>query len=269
MAEGETVDEGQRQDEFDALARWTVEGIQSMAVDDPIPAACNGSGNPAHLEWLARHMDLGPASLVADSGGGLGGAAAWLGRATGACLVLAEPMRAAAAGGRQLFGLSGVRAWGHQLPFRDGSLDGVLALAVLSTVEEKDRYLAELRRVLRPGGHLGVLEYLRTKEILADPPANNWFVTGTELEGLVQRAGFAVVARQDGPRLPAAPQEWTDQAEAVDDRIRELHPGGKPLVAAGEQRARFARHLKANALELQLLVARADGAPPGGPSLKA
>ena len=41
---------------------------------------------------------------------------------------------------------------GHKLPFADESFDGVVVQAVLEHVVEPDRVVAELRRVLRPGG---------------------------------------------------------------------------------------------------------------------
>lgn len=43
---------------------------------------------------------------------------------------------------------------GHTLPFRDGQFDGVVAFEVFEHVFNIDEVLAELRRVLRPGGHL-------------------------------------------------------------------------------------------------------------------
>lgn len=45
-----------------------------------------------------------------------------------------------------------VRTGGWQLPFRDGAFDAVFALELLEHVEEDRRLLAEIVRVLRPGG---------------------------------------------------------------------------------------------------------------------
>lgn len=50
------------------------------------------------------------------------------------------------AGGR------GVRTGGWKLPFRDGAFDAVFALELLEHVEEDERLLSEIVRVLRPGG---------------------------------------------------------------------------------------------------------------------
>lgn len=45
-----------------------------------------------------------------------------------------------------------VQTSGWQLPFRDGAFDAVFALELLEHVEEDERLLAEIVRVLRPGG---------------------------------------------------------------------------------------------------------------------
>jgi demethylmenaquinone methyltransferase / 2-methoxy-6-polyprenyl-1,4-benzoquinol methylase len=47
------------------------------------------------------------------------------------------------------------------LPFEEGSFDAVTVGFGLRNVEDLDRALSELRRVLRPGGRLGILEIVR------------------------------------------------------------------------------------------------------------
>jgi SAM-dependent methyltransferase len=48
----------------------------------------------------------------------------------------------------------------HKLPFEDASFDAVVATFVLCSVRHLDATLAELRRVLRPGGALHVAEHV-------------------------------------------------------------------------------------------------------------
>jgi len=48
------------------------------------------------------------------------------------------------------------------LPFEDGSFDTVVSTLVLCTVADPDRALAEVRRVLRPGGRLLFCEHVRS-----------------------------------------------------------------------------------------------------------
>lgn len=60
-----------------------------------------------------------------------------------------------------------VRAPAEALPFPDGSFDTVVSTLVLCTVADPARALAEVARVLAPGGRLLLLEHVRA----ADPGA--------------------------------------------------------------------------------------------------
>lgn len=51
----------------------------------------------------------------------------------------------------------------EQLPFPDASFDAAVATLVFCTIENPDRALAELRRILRPGGQLRFLEHVRAE----------------------------------------------------------------------------------------------------------
>jgi ubiquinone/menaquinone biosynthesis C-methylase UbiE len=57
-----------------------------------------------------------------------------------------------------------VRAPAARLPFDDGTFDVVVATLVLCTVPDQREALAELRRVLVPGGHLLFVEHVRADE---------------------------------------------------------------------------------------------------------
>ncbi len=57
-----------------------------------------------------------------------------------------------------------VDAVGEALPIPDDSIDSVLLAYVLCTVEDVDAALAEVRRVLRPGGVVCVMEHVRAPE---------------------------------------------------------------------------------------------------------
>jgi len=52
-------------------------------------------------------------------------------------------------------------AAGESLPFRDASFDVVVSTLVLCTVRDVDATLAEVRRVLRPGGRFVFVEHVR------------------------------------------------------------------------------------------------------------
>lgn len=54
------------------------------------------------------------------------------------------------------------RADAQELPFDDGSFDTVVVALALCTVPDQERALAEVRRVLEPGGRLVFLEHVRS-----------------------------------------------------------------------------------------------------------
>ena len=91
---------------------------------------------------------------------------------TGVRLVLLEPdphMRrrlAARLAGLPL-GAEIVPASAEELPFPDSSFDAVVSTLVLCSVANLGRALAEVRRVLRPGGGLALIEHVRGEGALA------------------------------------------------------------------------------------------------------
>jgi ubiquinone/menaquinone biosynthesis C-methylase UbiE len=54
-------------------------------------------------------------------------------------------------------------AGAETLPFPDASFDTVVSTLVLCTVPDRDAALAEIRRVLRPGGRLLFIEHVRAE----------------------------------------------------------------------------------------------------------
>ena len=82
-------------------------------------------------------------------------------------LVLTEPVDAMAAGltrrARKLnSGARVVAAPAEELPFADNSFDTVVATLVFCTVEHPERAVAEVARVLKPGGQLLFIEHVRS-----------------------------------------------------------------------------------------------------------
>ena len=84
-------------------------------------------------------------------------------------LVMTEPFEPMARQLRQRVAESGrdaevVIAGAERLPFDDGSFDTVVATLVLCTVDNVPAALAEIDRVLRPGGRLLFCEHVRSTE---------------------------------------------------------------------------------------------------------
>jgi ubiquinone/menaquinone biosynthesis C-methylase UbiE len=76
----------------------------------------------------------------------------------------------------------------RSLPYEDGSIDAVVLVTVLGEIPDQDRALAEIARVLRPGGRLVV------GELFGDPH----YVTPAGLRGRGESAGLRF-ERRNGP----------------------------------------------------------------------
>ena len=59
-----------------------------------------------------------------------------------------------------------VQSCGEQLPFADTSFDSALATLVMCSVKSPELVFGELRRVVKLGGHISLLEHVRPSGIL-------------------------------------------------------------------------------------------------------
>ncbi|WP_298460258.1 class I SAM-dependent methyltransferase [uncultured Cellulomonas sp.] len=135
-----------------------------------------------------------------------------------------------------------VDAAGENIPAADGSVDAVVASLVLCSVRHQDVVLAEMWRVLRPGGELRFYEHvaapdggrLRTVQRVVDATVWPHLVggchTGRATEAAISAAGFVIddVDRfhfPPGQASPAAPHVlgWAHRPAA--------RPPGRPRPA--------------------------------------
>lgn len=186
---------------FDDIARWQADAAEVLGLQgtELVAALSPGAGFPAVLEALAERIDEHhrhdpsprPRRVrVMDLGAGLGGATAWLAAATEARVVGVEPATGSLEGAHRLFGgLDIRRGSASDTGADDVSADVVVAVGVTSLLDELDPLFAEARRLLRPGGFLGIVDmFLADGEVEVD--GRNTLRSVAETTRLARAAGF-------------------------------------------------------------------------------
>jgi demethylmenaquinone methyltransferase/2-methoxy-6-polyprenyl-1,4-benzoquinol methylase len=121
------------------------------------------------------------------------------------------------------------------LPFGDESFDAVTVGFGVRNVEDLPAALRELRRVLRPGGRLGVLEITTPRGILA-PFYRLWFDRIVPLLGRVLPGGAAYTYLPASVRRFPTPEALADELVSVGfSAVRfRLFAGGIVALHVGE-----------------------------------
>jgi ubiquinone/menaquinone biosynthesis C-methylase UbiE len=127
-------------DHFNLLAPWYDQVIQSR-----IP------------EKLLQLIDLPQRGLVLDAGGGTGRIAQYL-YGDGRMIVIADLSTRMLAQAGSKSGLERVCSESEKLPFRQGTFDRIVMVDALHHVADQRQTIAELYRVLKPGGRILVEE---------------------------------------------------------------------------------------------------------------
>lgn len=189
-----------------------LEGIPEDAI-----ASMAGTGNPFALGPLT------PGEHVVDCGSGAGVdslVAARLVGASGAVIGvdMTPAMLDRARSAAEMAGVTNVEfreGYLEALPIGDGWADVVISNGVLNLVPDKAAALAEMRRVLRPGGRLQLADIVLGRSVADASKHDVSLWTGciagglprAELAALLEAAGFAEVQVLDGVDVFAgAPQ---------------------------------------------------------------
>jgi demethylmenaquinone methyltransferase/2-methoxy-6-polyprenyl-1,4-benzoquinol methylase len=185
--------------------------------------------------WRKKAMrallgDLGPTPRILDLGAGtLDGALEIVRRRPGALVAGADFSRQMLTMGVRKLGdksahIAAHAADGHHLPYADGAFDGAFSGFCVRNLRDLAQGMRELRRVVRPGGKIVILEFFRParRRLFLDGlyngrilPLIGWAVTGdraayqylpasiarfcsrVEYEGVLRAAGFTTVSGQD------------------------------------------------------------------------
>jgi ubiquinone/menaquinone biosynthesis C-methylase UbiE len=177
-----------------------VRGIEQIPwLYDGLCAVMERTGLAPFRRWLAA----GARGRTLDVGCGTGRGLRSYG--PGAQVVGIDPARASLArAARRIPGSRLVQASAEALPFREGVFDTVVSSFVFCSVPDPARGLAEVKRVLNPGGQLRMLEHVRSrrrwKAAFQDRVQPVWTrLSGgcrpnRETERLVEAAGFTIEA---------------------------------------------------------------------------
>src|SRR5262249_35256079 len=119
---------------------------------------------------LAERIGILPGQHVLDAGCGVGGSALWLARAchvhvTGITLVASQVAPARRFAQAQPHVTFEQQDYAHTT-FPDASFDVVWAVESACHAPDKRAFIQEARRLLRPGGRLGMVEYMRVSRPL-------------------------------------------------------------------------------------------------------
>jgi ubiquinone/menaquinone biosynthesis C-methylase UbiE len=115
-----------------------------------------------------------------------------------------------------------VRAPAEELPLEDASFDFVVSTLVLCTVDDPARALAEIHRLLKPGGQLVFLEHVRSD----DDGLARW---QDRLHGVQVRLGHGCHCNRR--TLENIERAGFSITELERDRMRKAPPIVRPLIA--------------------------------------
>ncbi|KUI21479.1 SAM-dependent methyltransferase [Mycobacterium sp. GA-1285] len=149
------------------------------------------------IDWL----DIPKGGVALDVGSGPGNVTASLARAAGPeglalGIDVSRPMLARAVSAQAGPNVGFLRADAQRLPFRDAAFDVVTSLAVLQLIPEPSSAVAEMHRVLRPGGRIAIM----VPTVGKMPPPLRWLSSGgarffadDELGDMFEQRGFVSV----------------------------------------------------------------------------
>jgi demethylmenaquinone methyltransferase / 2-methoxy-6-polyprenyl-1,4-benzoquinol methylase len=201
--------------------------------------------DPRWRSFLVSRVDAGPGNTVLDVACGTGAVAIELARRRGCEIVGIDQSPEMLAAGRRRVEAAGLdrriqlepgRA--EELPYEDESFDALTFTYLLRYVADPGAVLAELARVVRPGGTVAMLEFHVPQSRLARAAWDAYVGTGLPVAGRLVSPGWGKVGSFLGPSivgfyerhpLPALLELWRS-AGIHQPRARTLSFGGGVVV---------------------------------------
>lgn len=189
----------------------------------------------AFVHIAAEHLPPLAGLRVLDAGCGLAGPASILARAYGAEVDGVTIVERQAEWARQFVRAAGLAEQvrvhlgsAMDLPFSDATFDVVLSLEAAHCFADKPRFLSEARRVLKPGGHLLVIDLAATRRELLfswQPALKLRLITKADWDELLAAAGFAIEeSRLIGSEIFPGYRRWllrtaAERRQRIFDRV--------------------------------------------------
>lgn len=244
-------------------------------------------GGPELTRRLADLLRIGPGDRVLDVASGLGTTAGLLAAERGATVLGVDLSRRLVEAARSEALRSGLSertrfAIGdaERLPARDAWFDVVLCECALCTFPDQGTAVAEFRRVLRPGGRLGIADVTVDRRRLPPELGTSlaWVLclagarSASGYERLLREGGFLRVLIEDHPEAALA---IVDTVSARIDAARDLLDHAFDVAAALRLTERIREAIRGGVIGYVLITAaardilaepavaegRADGAP--------
>jgi len=190
-------DEGPARNTGPIQAVWA-SSIGSMLYDNAQALSRRFLSTLRHpIEWL----DIPPGGIALDVGSGPGSVTASLAESVGPDglalgIDISEPMLARAVRAEAGPQVGFLRADAQRLPLRDQTVDAVVSIAVLQLIPDPFAALAEIARVLRPGGRLAIMVPIvrGTPDLWRRLPNGGAYVFGEdEIGDFLEEHGFVSV----------------------------------------------------------------------------
>jgi demethylmenaquinone methyltransferase / 2-methoxy-6-polyprenyl-1,4-benzoquinol methylase len=163
--------------------------------------------DPRWRRFLVSRLEVGPEERVLDVATGTAAVAIELTRRTGCSVVGIDQSAEMLAEGRRRVEEAGLadriellEGQAEELPFGDESFDGLTFTYLLRYVEDTAATLAELARVVLPGGTIAMLEFGLPRG-LARPAWELWVRAGLPVAGALISPGWREVGSFLGPSI--------------------------------------------------------------------